>query len=394
MTAWITRLAAACWLACAFGAHAQPGAVVVGSVVSQTGPHAEMASGYRRGLELWAEEVNASGGLLGRKVELRLLDDGSEALRTGQLYVKLIREEKADLLIGPYGTAATLIGAAEAESARRVMVTGAAPSRAVHKRSPRYIFQAGVPYASYGDGLLALARERGYRNLYIIARDDPVAAEMAQGLRDKALKAGLTVADVEAYAAGASDFALQVGKAKALQADAWIAFGEPRDAGEMIKSLKKADYAPRLFFCRGASDRSLLKRVGQDAEFALGAKEYDTRLATTGNSRFVDAFRKKFGAPPGAAAAEGYAAATVLAEGVRRAGALDQEKVRVVLASLAMDTILGAYKVDPLTGEQLAAAPALTQVLYGREQIVWPRPLATAEPVLPYPQWRERKILK
>jgi branched-chain amino acid transport system substrate-binding protein len=394
MTAWITRLAAACWLACAVGAQAQPGAIVVGAVVSQTGPHAERASGYRKGIELWAEEVNAAGGLLGRRVELRLLDDGSEALRSGQLYVRLIREEKADVLIGPYGTAATLIGAAEAESARRVMVTGAAPSRAVHKRSPRYIFQAGVPYASYGDGLLALARERGYKNLYIIARDDPVAGEMAQATHDRALKLGLNASDVEVYPAGASDFALQAGKARALGADAWVAFGEVRDAGEMIKSLKKAGYAPRLFFCRGASERALLKRVGQDAEFALGAREYDVRLATAGNARFVEAFRKKFGAPPEGPAAEGYAAATVLAEGVRRAGTADAEKLRVALGALALDTVLGPYKVDPLTGEQTAAAPSLTQVLYGREQIVWPRPLATAQPVLPYPQWGERKILK
>jgi branched-chain amino acid transport system substrate-binding protein len=264
----------------------------------------------------------------------------------------------------------------------------------VHKRSPRYIFQAGVPYASYGDGLLDLAREHGYKNLYIIARDDPVAGEMAQAMREKALKRGLKASDIEVYAAGASDFALQVTKAKALAADAWIAFGEARDAGEMIKSMKKADYAPRLFFCRGASDRALLKRVGQDAELALGAKEYDTRLGTAGNARFVDAFRKKFGAPPDAAAAEGYAAATVLAEGVRRAGTLEPEKLRAALASLATDTVLGPYKVDPLTGEQLAAAAPLTQVIDGREQIVWPRPLATARPALPYPAWRERKILK
>src|SRR5579885_3555298 len=126
MTAWTTRLAAACALACALGAQAQSGVLVVGSVVSQTGPHAELASGYGKGIALWAEEANAAGGLLGRKVELRILDDGSEALRSGQLYVKLIREEKVDVLIGPYGTAATLTGAAEAESARRVMVTGAA----------------------------------------------------------------------------------------------------------------------------------------------------------------------------------------------------------------------------------------------------------------------------
>ena len=54
--------------------------VVVGAVVSQTGPHAEPADGYRKALLLWQEQVNAAGGLLGRKVDLRLLDDGSSCV--------------------------------------------------------------------------------------------------------------------------------------------------------------------------------------------------------------------------------------------------------------------------------------------------------------------------
>lgn len=368
--------------------------IVVGAVVSGTGAHAEMAAGYARGLQLWAEDLNAAGGLLGRTVDLRLLDDGSEAVRNSPLYLKLIRDEKADLLIGPYGTAATLMGAAEAESARRVMVTGAAPSRAVHKRSPRFIFQAGIPYANYGEGPLALARDHGYRNLFIVARDDPVAREMAEAAKEKALKLGLVASDVELYQAGADDFGPQALKARALQADAWVAFGEVRDAGEMLKSLKKLGYAPRLFFCRDASDPALLRRVGQDAEFALGALVYDARLGTPGNARFVRDYEKKFSVAPDLPAAEGYAAGTVLAEGVKRAGSLDQAKVRSVLAALTTETVLGPYKVDPATGEQLAASPSLTQVRLGRERLVWPAGLAAEQPALPYPQWGERKILK
>ena len=54
---------------------------MVGAVISQTGAHAELAQEYARGLDVWRDEVNAAGGLLGRRVELRVLDDGSEALK-------------------------------------------------------------------------------------------------------------------------------------------------------------------------------------------------------------------------------------------------------------------------------------------------------------------------
>jgi branched-chain amino acid transport system substrate-binding protein len=202
------------------------------------------------------------------------------------------------------------------------------------------------------------------------------------------------VADPEVYQPGTGDFGPQFLKAHAAQADAWIAFGEVRDAAEMVKTFKKRGYAPRLFFARGAADPAIMKTLGQDAEFALGAREYDARFATPGNERFVNAFMQKYSRRPGAAAAEGYAAGTVLAAGVQRAGTLDQDKLRAALASLSTGTVLGEYKVDPLTGEQLGARPALTQILHGRVELVWPPALQTAKPVLPYPQWGERKALK
>ncbi len=387
----LLAFSAAAWAGLAAG---QERPIVVGVVVSQSGAHAEMASGYGKGLSLWAEGVNAAGGLLGRRVELRLLDDSSEALRAGALYKQLIAEDKADLLVGPYGSAATLMGAAEAESARRVMVNGAGPSRAVHKRSPRYVFQTAVPYSSFGAGVLEVAQEQGYRNVFIVARDDPVAREMADAAREQARKLGFTAPDVELFRGGATDFLPLLAKAKAMQADAWIAFGEARDAGEMLKTFKKQDYAPRLFFARDASNPALMKRVGQDAEFALGDREYDARFTTSGNEAFVRAFQAKYSRAPDTAAAEGYAAGMVLAEAVRRAGTIDPQKLRASLASLTMETVLGDYKVDPLTGEQIATRPALTQILVGRVQIVWPGPRRTAKLVLPYPQWRERKLLK
>ena len=103
--------------------------VIVGAVVSETGILAGLAADYRRALILWHEELNRAGGLLERRVALRLLDDGSDAKRSGELYAQLIRE-KADLLIGPFGSAATLTASAQAESARRVLINGAGPSLA------------------------------------------------------------------------------------------------------------------------------------------------------------------------------------------------------------------------------------------------------------------------
>lgn len=386
------RLAALCAALLARPAAAQA-PLVVGATVSQTGPHADLAADYGRGLELWRDELNAAGGLLGRRIELRLLDDGSQAARARALYAQLIREE-ADALIGPYGTAATLVAAAEAESAQRVLVNGAGWSRAVHKRLPRHVFQSAVPYGAYGSAAVAFARAAGVRSAAVLARSDPPSTEMATAALEAAKAAGIATGELQALPASADDF---IPVAQALQAggaEAWLVFAEARDAAEIVKALRKLGYAPRLFFARGVAEPRLIELVGQDAEYALGAVGFDARAATAGNARFVEAFRAKWGRLPGSAAAEGYAAGTVLAEGIRRAGTAQAQKLRAALAALRTGTVLGEYRVDPASGEQVGATALVVQVLLGRREIVWPEPLATGKFVLPYPAWDERRLLK
>src|SRR4051812_29867847 len=131
MTAWITSAA----LLLGISAAAAQETVVVGAVVSQTGAHARLATEYRNGLLLWQEEVNGAGGLLGRKVELRLKDDGSEAPRTGRAYAELV-DEGAHVFIGPYGSAATLTASSEAERARRGLLKAAGAAGPGDKSPP------------------------------------------------------------------------------------------------------------------------------------------------------------------------------------------------------------------------------------------------------------------
>ncbi len=394
MTGWITRAAAGtiaaalALLAAPLGA--QP-ALVVGAVVSQTGAHADLALGYGRGLELWSEEVNAAGGLLGRRVELRVLDDGSSAARSGALYRQLI-QEKVDVLVGPYGTAATLVAAAEAESAPRVLINGAGWSRAVHKRAPRYVFQSAVPYNAYGTPVLDLARRSGAKTAWILSRDDSASLEMAGAAAQAAARLGIAAGEVRTYSGSALEFALLVERARGAGVEAWIAFGEARDAAEMIKAFKKQGYAPKIAFVRAVGEGQVVGMVGQDAEFAMGSAAFHARRP--GAEAFAAAYQARWEEAPGAAAAEGYAAGTVLAEGVRRAGTAEPRALRAALAGLQTRTVLGSYRVDAATGEQLAAAPVVVQILFGRPEVVAPEKDAATAPVVPYPAWDERRILK
>lgn len=386
-------------LVAAAGARAQapaaaPGPIVVGAVLSQTGIAADFAADYRKGLLLWLEEVNYAGGLLGRRLELKLLDDRSESADTEALYRKLVEESKADLLVGPWGTAATLGAIGAAERAKRVLVNGGGAGRSLHRRARSWVLQVATPYAAWSEAAVAAALEKGAKRLMVLARNDPIAREMGAQAVEIAGRSGLQAGMLEVFGPGTDDFALFVDKARAAEVDAWIAFGQPFDAAEMVKTFKALGYAPMLFIAQGVEAPSFVKAVGQDAEHAIGFAPWDPGFPTRDNAAFVDAFTAKFSATPGHGAAEGYAAGRVLAEAVRKAGTLDQQAVRNALAALDTATPLGAYRVDPLTGAQRGARVALVQIQRGRPVAVWPAALAAGKARLPYPRWNERTLLK
>jgi len=376
----------------AFGQQPAQVPITVGVVMPQSGILADLAADYRKALLLWQEQVNAGGGLNGRRVELQLLDDRSESADAGKLYEQLIREGKAELLIGPFGSAASVGAAGAAERQRRVLINAVGPARIVQKPGMRYVFQTVIPLSAYGAGALAAARAQGLKRVAIFARDDPSSREMATRAREEAVKQGFDAAEVEGHSAGTDDFTPQVQKARAAGVEAWIAYGLPQDAAEMVKTFRKQRWAPRLFAAQGAADADFVKRLGQDAEYAAGILAYDRRARTRGNAEFAQDYAKKWSAEPSLLAAEGYAAAKVLEEAVRRAASFDQEKLREALLALETETPLGAYRVDR-AGAQLAAQPLLVQVQRGRSEIVWPEALATAK-LQPYPAWDARKPLK
>jgi ABC-type branched-subunit amino acid transport system substrate-binding protein len=182
-------------------------------------------------------------------------------VRARELYAELARDKTVDLLVGPYGSAATLLAAAEVERERRVMVNGAGPAAAIHSRPGRWVFQTAVPYGAYGRGVLEAAEAAEMRRLFIVAREDAASAEMAEATRNAAAN-GASAGDVESYRPGTLDFAAQVTKARAAKAEAWIAFGDVRDAAKMVKTFKRLDYAPALFFAASASHPRFIALLG------------------------------------------------------------------------------------------------------------------------------------
>ncbi|QTL04696.1 amino acid ABC transporter substrate-binding protein [Aquabacter sp. L1I39] len=364
--------------------------VKIGIALSMTGNLADSADHYRKAIELWRDQVNARGGLLGRPVELVIYDERSDPATAARLYEKLITDDKVDLLVAPWGSASTATASAVAEKHKRVIINAGGASEKIQQRGFRYTVQSASPISAYVEGVAPLMTKHGAKTFTMVSRDFNAARDMATEL-DKVVKNGtLTMVASEYFPAGTSDYSSAIAKARQQAPDSWISIAYPNEAIEMIKQFRANNYMPKMFISNGVSQEDFIKSTGKDGEFAIGISLYEPGVKTKGNPEFVKAFEAKYGYAPGYYAGFGYSGVTVLEEAVKRAGTLDQDKLRATLGEMEIDTVLGHYKVDPKTGAQLGAKGLLIQVLNGKREIVWPEELKTADAVVPMPAWDKR----
>ncbi|MDQ2140684.1 amino acid ABC transporter substrate-binding protein [Alcaligenaceae bacterium B3P038] len=383
--------AAATVLLCA-GASAQSseGAVRIGVALSQSGNLADSAKHYWEGVELWTEQVNSRGGLLGRKVEIVVYDDRSDPATAARLYERLITSDKVDLLISPWGSASTATASGVADKHKRIFINSGGASEAIHARGYKYVFQTAAPIRAYVTNLDPFSQKYDLKTVAIFSRDYPAARDLAAVVKSIAEQKGLKIIANEYFPAGTSDFSSMIAQARQLKPDMWLSIGYPNEAIEMVRQLHASNYSPKAFIHNGVSINDFLTATGPDGEYAFGISLYEPTLKTEGNEAFVKSYEAKYKALPGYYSAFSYAGMEVLEKVVNQAETLDQDKLRDVLTTFETETVMGHHKVDPTTGRQIGVDGLLVQVLKGKREIVMPEKLKTADAVVPAPEWSKR----
>ena len=135
----------------------------------------------------------------------------------------------------------------------------------------------------------------------------------------------------------------------------------------------------------GVAQEDFLRATGKDGEGAIGMSLYEPSLKTSGNAEFVKNFKARYNYEPGYYSSFGYVAVYVLGEAVKKAGTLDQDKLRDTLQTLKLDTVMGKHEVEPKTGMQVGIRGLLVQVQNGQREIIWPEELKSAEAKVPMP---------
>ncbi|MBO9354783.1 ABC transporter substrate-binding protein [Bordetella petrii] len=362
----------------------------VGVALSQSGNLADSAKHYFQGVELWRDQVNERGGLLGRQVELVVYDDRSDPATAARLYEKLISDDNVDLLFGPWGSASAATAAAVANKHKRVFLNSGGASEQIQERGFKYVFQTAAPISAYVASIGPLAEQHQLKSIAFFGRDYAAARDMAKSIKKIAEDRKLDLKTTEFFPAGTTDFSSMIAQARQMQPDIWVSVGYPNEAIEMVRQMKASNYLPKVFIHNGASIEDFLKSTGKDSEYVFAMSLYEPSLKTQGNAEFVKAYKERYKTEPGYYSAFSYAGATVLEAAVKQAGSVDQEKLRETLTTLELDTVMGHHKVDPKTGKQVGVTGLLAQVRDGKREIVMPLEVKTMDAVIPMPAWDKR----
>lgn len=354
----LTTAAASAALLGGMPASAQaPAPLRIGSTLALTGPLATTALTHKLAGEIYVEQLNAKGGLLGRKVEWIVKDDQSKPELARTLYEQLVTSDKVDLLMGPYGTGAILSAMGVAQRYNKVLVhhTFGIPSMSKYDMAfPAWSLGSDpgttVPNSVF-DALAASPKPP--KRVAFVTSKFPSIHFMTLGARDIAKKRGLQEVLFLEWDFGNRDFGPIAARVKDAKPDlVWV--GDIGLEGNMLlDAMKKIDYAPPINFHTYPAPGPMTK--SPDGKNALSLTIFEEHAPFTSNpvaAEFVKLFNDratKAKLPDTSVEVQGaasYSAWQILEAGVRGANSFDDKAIAAWLRKNRVETIHGNLRFD------------------------------------------------
>jgi branched-chain amino acid transport system substrate-binding protein len=219
----------------------------------QTGGLAAGGKASLLGIEIWRDDVNARGGLLGRKVELVVYDDKSSASETPAIYAKLLDVDKVDLLFAPYATVPTAPIMPLVK--QRGMLLMGNFSFQVNSKIHHDMWFNNAPWGpadAWATAFLGLGQKAGGKTMALLSADQEFAQNLAATARDVAKKMGLTVVFDQAYPPSTAEFSSIVRAVGAAKPDIVYVASYPPDSAGILRAVNEIGVGDNVKIFGGA----------------------------------------------------------------------------------------------------------------------------------------------
>jgi branched-chain amino acid transport system substrate-binding protein len=370
--------------------------IIVGASVPLTGDFSSDGKYLKQGYDLWTATVNKHGGLLGRKVEMDIVNDNSDPKQVATDYQKLITIDHVDLLFAPFTAVLATEGAKIASRYGYAYMAGSGGVETLFALNLHNLFLVSLPLKQYlnsfTDFLLSLS-QRPKTVAYVLS-DTPLAQQTIAIAKDKLEKGGLQTALFDTYQEETTDFNPIAQKIIQAKPDVVILGSELTACVAIIRAFKQQHFLPKALISVSGPDQ------GTDFSNPIGGSKAAEGIFVPNDSWAYnsknyqnDQFTKDYIAQYGGRiqdissdTVQGYAIGQVTEQAVNKIHSIDNAKLIEELHKDTFNSLQGPVKFSA-RGENIVEVPYLFQWQNGSLAVVYPASQAQAKPEYPKPDW-------
>ena len=343
------------------------GEILIGNVSCLTGTAAQYGISTYEGLEVAMDEINAAGGVLGKKISVLKGDDSADPRQAVNVVQKFITKDKVLVIIGAELTGTTRVTAPISNQAQMVQFTASATGAGLTDNLP-YMFRNALPEA-YAIPFVVEAAKKKFKlgSVVIITSYNLDYSVDLTKIYEKALAAaGIKIQDKISYAEGDIDFSAQVSKLKALKPETVVMTGYYQESAQLMIEMRKQGINCPILGSNGFNDPKILDLAGKAMEGSIWASGFFPDNPDPRVKKFVARVQEKYKKKPNQFHAQAYDALYIIAEAIKKAGVTEstpenRTKIRDAMASISnFPGISGMHTFKPGKGDAEKSVFVLT----------------------------------
>jgi len=342
----------------------------IGHLASMTGSEATFGMQTDQGVRLAMDEINAAGGINGKKIEIITEDNQSKTDATKTAIEKLLAKDKVNAVIGEVASGRTLAAAPSAMAAKVPLLSSAStnPDVTVDPRTGTvkdYIFRICFIDPFQGEVMAKFAVQKGWKKVAVLQGNaQAYSVGLAKNFKETFTKMGGQIVAEQGYEDGKTDFKGQLTSIKGNSPDAIFIPGYYNEVSLIAIQARELGINVPLFGGDGWDSPKLTEgAAGKALEGCFFSNHYSEQDTSAIVRDFIGRFQKKYSAAPGAMSALGYDAMMIIAKVIKEKGKADPESIRAGLAALQnYPGVTGTISID---AQHNARKPAVVLEIKG-----------------------------
>lgn len=345
--------------------------IKIGWVGPLSGPAVDTGVNMKNGSMLAVEEINKSGGVLGKRISLITEDDACVPAQSVNAVQKLVSRDKVVGVVGALCSSSTLSSMEVTQRAQIPQITPISIADKITETGNPFIFRNMIRTKAYAARFVEyfMRKFKVRRVAFLLVADDyGKSVELTNSPPIKSNNGEIVA--VEFFKPGTTDFYSLLTKIKEKSPDLLIVAALGVTAAQIARQIEEIGMKVRIYGYGGFSTPQFIEQAGKSAEHSMSAAHFDAESEEPMAAEFTKKFKGKFGMPPDIHAASGYDTVYIFAEAIKRANSLDPIKIRDAIRKLKdLPGIQGLTTFDE-NGDILWRNIVLSQVQNGAHKYV------------------------